>query len=308
MSSREATVIVVSHNHSTYLPFLLRSIEQQSVPPAAVVLCDDNSTDDSAAVMRQWASTTEVPVHLLLRDANIGLTRTLNEALALVATPFYAYISGDDVMYPDRLAAQLALIEETGSAFVYSDAHVIDASGATIDRSHVTTHAGGPPEDSFDALIRSGNWIPAASVMLRTSAVRSVGGYDEDLFFEDFDLWLRLASRYSFAHLDAPLVCFRVLETSLGSTKFTDEDDDYRWARVRISAKHFGRDKATDLFIARLIRPWLITLAAKGHSRGQIAPLMRRCAMADPTAKTLVWAILASVPADPVLHGMARGR
>src|SRR3954451_11723583 len=48
-------------------------------------------------------------------------------------------------------------------------------------------------------------WCPAFSaspaVMVRRSAIAEVGGYDESLFFEDFDMWLRLSRSFSFVYL-----------------------------------------------------------------------------------------------------------
>lgn len=298
------TVIVVAYNHEAYLPDLLSSLDAQTVPPAEVLLCDDVSHDRSRDVMREWARATAVPARLLFNERNLGLTATLNAALAAVETPWYAYISGDDVMMPRRLEKQLALATEGDPAFVYSDALVVDGAGRTIESSFIRSMGprGVVPHDDFLTLLRAGNWIPAASVLLRTEAVRSAGGYDEELFFEDYDLWLRLARRHAFVHTDDALVAFRSLDTSLGSTRFRDEDDGWQWAKVRIRAKHLGFSRDSDRLIAELISPWLVTLAARGHSRSALAGLFRRCARIRPTTGSLAWAGLASLPSGGPLR------
>jgi GT2 family glycosyltransferase len=40
------------------------------------------------------------------------------------------------------------------------------------------------------------NWIPAPAVMIRKSALDDVGLFDENLAFEDYDLWLRILRTY----------------------------------------------------------------------------------------------------------------
>lgn len=304
------TLIVVAYNHERFLPDLLSSIDEQIEPPAMVLLCDDRSSDGSASIMRNWAATTLVPSRVLPNTRNLGLNATLNHALSLVSTPLFAYISADDVMRPERLAAQVAQLSTTNSTFVYSDATVINAEGQPRVKYFISQFLGGntPPIDTFESLLRIGNWIPAASVLLKTDAVRSVGGYDEDLFFEDYDLWLRLARNGTFTHVVEPLVSFRMVETSLGSTRFSDDDDDWQWAKVSIRAKHFGASRDADRVIADVIHPWLITLAARGHPRRELAPLFRRSAKAAPSMRALLWAATSSIPSSRVLAKMAASR
>ncbi len=183
---------------------------------------------------------------LLLNEENRGLTATLNAALARVETPYYAYISGDDLMRADRFERQLpVLAADPGLAFVYSDAEVVDEGGVVVGASFVSRFEPLGAEDTFDGLL-VGNWIPAPSVLARTAAVREVGGYDETLFLEDHDLWLRLADRFTFTHVDDALVSWRELSTSLGARMFRDEDPEWALTRIRIRAKHWGRDPHTD--------------------------------------------------------------
>ena len=53
--------------------------------------------------------------------------------------------------------------------------------------------------------------------MVRRSAIAEVGGYDESLFFEDFDMWLRLSRRFSFVYLPGRLVRQRMHSHSMSS-------------------------------------------------------------------------------------------
>lgn len=304
------TLIVVAYNHERFLPALLESIDAQLRPPERVILCDDRSTDGSRQLLRAWAAETSIPVDLRLNDTNEGLTRTLNAALELVATPFYAYISADDVLEPTRIRAQSQALALTDHAFVYSDARVIDEDGAEVGDSFVALFlgAGVEPTDTFEALLTRGNWIPACSVMLRTEAVRAAGGYDEDLFFEDYDLWLRLSRRGTFGRVPSREVRFRRVGDSLGSTRFDDTDDGWQWAKVRIRAKHLGVGRDVDRVVVGMLRPWLITLAARGHPRADIAPILRTSFVRAPGAAALAWAVVATVPVPGLLQRLARQR
>lgn len=308
-SANDVTVIVVTYNHEDFVAQTLSGIaEQEHI--ARVILCDDASPDGSADVMRSWARGASIPTTEMFAVTNRGLTATLNNALALVDTPYYTYISGDDLMFPGRIAAQRECLEARPDlSFVYCDARRIDEYGNRLETDFLAMDLGDrEPVDDFESLLR-GNWIPAVSVMLRTEAVRSVGGYDEDLFFEDYDLWLRLATRGPFARVDGALVGFRELPTSLGHTRFRDDDLEWHRAKVQIRQKHFGRDGRHDRIIASIIRPWLLTIAERGGSTSELVSVWWRVALADRTLLSLGYAASATLRLiGPVTRARGRGR
>lgn len=245
---------------------------------------------------------------LLLNGENRGLTPTLNAALEHVRTPYFAYISGDDYMFRGHLATQLTrLVNQPDLAFVYSDAIRVDSAGALLDATFIESLGRNEGRvDEFRSLLE-GNWIPAASVVASTEAVRAAGGYDESLFFEDYDLWLRLASSRPFSGATKPSVAFRELTSSLGHTRFRDDDLEWQWAKVRIRGKQFGRDRATDRTIARIIFPWLVTLAAAGAAKGELAAYYSKVFRADPRPATGLYLMASHLPGG-ILRAVARHR
>lgn len=307
-SDSDVTVVVVCYNHEPFLIDLLESIENQSIAPTNLIICDDASTDGSAALIREFSNSTRLENQLHLSTRNIGLTRTLNAAISHVETAYVAYISGDDVMGPDRIELQLAQFGASPSncAFVYSDAQRIDATGHILPGSFFDVFRTETDADDFASLLRN-NWIPAASVMMRTEAVREVGGYDEALFFEDHDMWLRLARDHTFTCVPEALVSYRELESSLGHRKFRDHDNDWQWAKTQIRAKHLGVSPEIDQAIAEMILPWLVTLAARREDPRRLVPLFRSVAAIDGSPASRVFAAVAT-HAPWALGGLARTR
>ncbi|MFL6150820.1 MAG: glycosyltransferase [Ornithinibacter sp.] len=302
------TVIVVTYRHERFVDHVLASLEAQTTPPERVILCDDASPDDSATRLRDWAAASRLDTVLLLAERNRGLTATLNAALAHVDTPYYSYISGDDLMRPDRFQRQLTLLDRHHDlAFVYSDAEVVDEEGAVVGTSFIRRFEPLGARDTFEELLR-GNWIPAPSVLARTSAVREVGGYDETLFLEDHDLWLRLSARFPFTHVDDALVSWREVSTSLGARMFRDEDPEWALTRIRIRAKHWGRDAHTDRIVTDAVRPQLLALARRGAPARTLAPLLAQVARVDRRATSRAYALVAATGSTTALRLLARLR
>ena len=130
---------------------------------------------------------------------------------------------GDDSYEPDRIERQLAcfLAQPDSVAAVYSDMSVVDAEGRPHRRSHLDDLLDGaaPPHGDLFVRIMAGNFLPAPAVMLRRSAIADVGGYDESLFVEDFDMWLRLSFRFHFTYLPGRLVRCRAHESSMSRSR-----------------------------------------------------------------------------------------
>ena len=279
------------------------------MPPWRVILRDDASGDDTVEHLERWAARSPIETLLLVNPTNRGLTATLNAALDQVRTAHYAYISADDVMRHDRVEKQLTLLlERPDVAFVYSDARMVDEEGVDVEPSFVARHARGlDVSDDFESLLQ-GNWIPAASIMCRTGVVRELGGYDEDLFFEDYDLLLRLASGHPFGHVAEPLVDFRTVGTSLGTQRFRIDRVDWMWARVVIWAKHLDRDPVTRSVVALKMRPVLISLATKGEQADRLAPYFRAVAEVDRGWRSRAYAAVSGRGWSLGLRTLARAR
>lgn len=290
LAAGNVTIAVISYNHAAYLEQCLRSALSQTVD-VSIVHIDDASTDDTAAVARRVAAAATAPVQLIEHEANRGLGPSLVEALAACQTEFFAYIAGDDWMEPERVEAQLAaLAPRPDAALCYSDAHRALADGVKLPVLFSQMHKvywRPDADDVFAELLRV-NWIPAPSMMMRTAALRSVGGYDPSLFYEDHDVCLRLARRFGVVHVDRPLVTHRELDGSLGQM-FLAPQHRPAWLRARaeILAKHLdhpehGRDVAglvfRDAVQAYLLGSdphWFVRMVSRVRKVAPLAPVGR---------------------------------
>jgi glycosyltransferase involved in cell wall biosynthesis len=217
------SVLVTTYNHARYVEAALDSLRRQTSRDFEVIITDDASTDGSADVIAAWLARTGYPAQFIRNPTNRGICANRNAALARASGSFVCSLSGDDCYEPDRIERQLAcfLAQPEIVAAVYSDASLIDAEGRLARRSYLDDLLGGaaPPHGDLFARIMAGNFLPAPAVMLRRSAVADVGGYDESLFYEDFDMWLRLSFRFHFAYLPGQLVRCRALESSMSRSR-----------------------------------------------------------------------------------------
>jgi glycosyltransferase involved in cell wall biosynthesis len=219
------SVLVTSYNHARYVEEALDSLRRQTSRDFEVIITDDASTDGSADVIAAWLARTGYPAQFIRNPNNRGICANRNAALARSSGAFVCSLAGDDCYEPDRIERQLAcfLAQPESVAAVYSDMSVIDAEGRPARRTYLDYLLGGaaPPHGDLFVRIMAHNFLPAAAVMLRRSAIADVGGYDESLFYEDFDIWLRLSFRFQFTYLPGRLVRYRAHESSMSRSRST---------------------------------------------------------------------------------------
>lgn len=212
-------VIAICYNHARFAVECLDGIRSQTYKHLQIIIMDDCSQDDSVEIIRGWIERHGIDCKFVAHLKNQGICRTLNEALSYVNGKYIAIIATDDVWLPDRISTQIAEIEALPESVgvLYSDAYQIDENGHLLPGMFIETHVAFdvvPEGDIFPMLIR-GNFIPAMSTLIRASVYAKVGCYDERLVYEDWDMWLRIARHYKFAHSAKVLTKYRVVATSL---------------------------------------------------------------------------------------------
>lgn len=117
MSSRAVTVIVPGFDVAAYAAEALDSLRAQTHEHWTAVLVDDASADDTTRIFAD-AAATDPRFRFVRHDRQRGLGAARNTGLALVDTPYTAFLDADDRMRPDALTRLTDTLEHTGSDFV----------------------------------------------------------------------------------------------------------------------------------------------------------------------------------------------
>ena len=197
-------------NEERHLPAALASLFHQSLHDWELVAVDDGSTDGTARILRA-AARTDRRVRVLSRPSS-GLVPALNSGLSLCRAPLVARMDGDDICHPRRLEYQQRLLakmpELTLAACAVRHFPRPGLQGgmkayekwqnALLDHESICR----------DLFVESPFAHP--SVIFRREVVERVGGYRDQGWAEDYDLWLRLAAAGArFARLPRTLLFWR---------------------------------------------------------------------------------------------------
>jgi len=180
----------------------VRSVVGQSFTDWELILIDDGSKDDGAA---RVAAVGDPRIRIVSHAQARGLPCRLNEAVALSRGAFIARMDADDVCYPDRLAAQVALLRrDPGLDLVSCRAIVFRGAGEPIGLFPVATdHA------AIVARPLSGFYFPHPTWCGRAAWFHA-NPYDETMIkAQDQELLLRTAAKSRFGAVDAVLFGYR---------------------------------------------------------------------------------------------------
>jgi glycosyltransferase involved in cell wall biosynthesis len=212
------TVFVGCYNQSRFVEECLDSVRHQTYPNLQVIIFDDCSKDNSVSVIDTWLKKHGLDWQFLPHKRNLGICARLNEVLRLARGKYISMVAADDVWLPDKTARQVKMMEQTSDdlGVLYSDAFQIDENGETLPQMFIEAHRKFvvPPEGFLFDVLWEGNFIPAMTTLIRRECFTHVGTYDEDLCFEDWDMWMRMSRTFRFAYDKIPAAKYRIVSTS----------------------------------------------------------------------------------------------
>ena len=150
-------------------------------------MVDDESGDETA---HQLARLAGGGISVIRHATRTGVSRSRNDGLEGVETKWVVFLDDDDVWSPEHLQGVLAAAESRpGIDIVCSGSVTTDAA------RRVTKVRPAPDPDTLPEVLTRRNELGTPSrVLMRTTAVRAAGGFDEQLSLAaDWDMWLRLA-------------------------------------------------------------------------------------------------------------------
>lgn len=208
------TVILPSYNHGSFISECLAGILTQTYSRIELIVIDDGSSDDSVSRIEAIAASCRERFErfTFVARENRGLCSTLNEALAWAQGEYVATSDSDDILMPNHIQTLIGEIEnEPQVNGVYGGAVLIGEDGSPIGMSMPKARY-----YSFIEILSRDKAMTSSGGLLRTSALRAVGGYRDGLYIEDWYIMLRLTQSGSrLKTVPKPVVRYRIHNTNI---------------------------------------------------------------------------------------------
>jgi alpha-1,3-rhamnosyltransferase len=204
------SMLIPSHNHASFVRECIESVIRQDYENIELLIIDDGSTDCSVQLINDLLP---ICIERFVRfefraRENRGLAATANEALQWAKGTYFAAIASDDRLLKCKTARLVDVLEheQNNIAGVFSGCLLIDDSGLNVGNE-----LGTDMNYSFNDIIMHRHSIHAATQLLRKDALLEVGGYAEDIYIEDWFMWLKLTQvGYVLKSIPDTLVEYRI--------------------------------------------------------------------------------------------------
>jgi len=191
------SVLMCVYNGEQFLSEAVDSILAQSFSDFEFIIINDGSTDNTRKILDEYqGADLRIKVY---HQENRGLTVSLNTGIGLSKGKYIARMDADDIALIDRLLQQVRFMEtHPDVAVVGGNVDIINVTGAKMGVYCFPSN----DHDIKTKLLSGDCPICHPTVLMRTEALRSIGGYRRSVVdAEDYDLWLRMADRFQLANL-----------------------------------------------------------------------------------------------------------
>ena len=209
----KVSVVIPAYNAMTYLPETVESVIRQTFTDFEVLIVNDGSSDHVV----QWFSQVSDPRVRLISQANQGLPGARNTGIAHAQGEYVAFLDADDLWEATKLEKQVRCLEDKPAVgLVYTWTALADQWGKPMGRIFAS-HAEG---DVWEQIVVDDMISNGSTAMVRRCCFETVGVFDPTLrSIEDWDMWIRIASRYPFGVVKETLVRYRQHPNSMSKKR-----------------------------------------------------------------------------------------
>jgi len=198
--SPRVSVIIPTFNRLAFVTEAIESVRKQTYADYELIVVDDGSTDETPQMLHRQPDITTI------RQPHRGVSAARNRGIAQARGTYLAFLDSDDLWMPQKLEKEMAFLEaNTGIPVCYTDEIWIRRGRRVNPKKRHQKYSGWIFPQCLPLCI-----ISPSSVVIHRDIFKAAGLFDEALpVCEDYDLWLRITSRYPVHWLDIPLIIKR---------------------------------------------------------------------------------------------------
>ncbi len=210
------SILLPVYNCGNLLTKAVESVKKQTFGNWELIIIDDGSDAKTKELISKIAES-DSRIKTLQNVVNKGIIYSLNKALDMVNAKYVARIDCDDLWLPEKLERQIDFLEKhPGYVMVATWAKVITFG---IERHFPLQARFSTYEEIINNLMRY-NFIVHSSILYRTEILKQEKYSNKFYHAEDYELWIRTASKNK----------IHILPETLTVYNFTPDSVSYRFA------------------------------------------------------------------------------
>jgi glycosyltransferase involved in cell wall biosynthesis len=195
------SVIIPTYNRVSFLDRALASVQRQSLSCNEILVIDDGSNDETRNCVIRFSAGCPVPVRYIYQN-NKGPAAARNKGIQEANFSFLAFLDSDDHWQKKKLEIQYAALVNSPESMISHTKERWLRRGQHLNQKKKHVPGNG---DIFKHCLQLCA-VGMSTVMVKKQVLNETGVFKESMrCCEDYDLWLRMSSRYPFLLIDSPL-------------------------------------------------------------------------------------------------------
>ncbi len=221
------SVIIPVYNRVKVIDRSINSVINQTYPINEIIVIDDGSNDGTYDLVKR-----NFPQVSLQYQENKGVSNARNIGIKLAKSEWIAFLDSDDEWLPKKVEEQISLLNINLSFKICHTDEVWIRNQVRVNPMKKHRKYGGDIYNKCLPLCV----ISPSSIIIHKDIFNDIGLFDEELpVCEDYDMWLRICSKYSVLFLDQKLI-----------NKYGGHDD-------QLSKKYWGMDRFRLIALEKMI-------------------------------------------------------
>lgn len=219
------SIVVITYNSSKYVLETLESAKAQIYQNIELIISDDCSTDNTVEICKNWLNKNSqrfVRAEIIVAPKNKGIPANCNQGFKASKGEWIKLIAGDDKLVDSCIEDFISFTLSNNNVFaihakmnVYHDSFEEENFHKTFDYSNdiyniknINAH------EQYQLNIRR-NWIGAPTVFLKRDLIIELGGWDEEMPFEDWPMFIKINKcGYKIHYLNKIVANYRIHQDS----------------------------------------------------------------------------------------------
>ncbi len=223
MSVPVVSIICICFNHEAFVQQAINSVLNQTYKNIELIVVDNGSLDNSYTIIQEIIQK-HPHIKFLRFTETLSNTKAFNTAFKQTSGKYLIDLSADDILLDDCVQKQINFFTEQSDnvGLIFGNAYHINENGkrtkpffeVNLNNKVIDLQL---HKTNYIRLLSGGLVMCSVASMFTRKHFEILKGYNDELFFEDLDYWLRLSRLFEIKFLDDFLVEKRYIEHSLGN-------------------------------------------------------------------------------------------
>jgi glycosyltransferase involved in cell wall biosynthesis len=198
------SVIMTSYNREKYVAEAIQSVLSSTFTDFEFIICDDCSSDNTYRIEQDFAAR-DPRIRLYRNESQLGDFPNRDLAASYARGTYVKYVDSDDIISPDALKIMVQAMQQYPGALLGLSQIANELNDVRKCPELIT------PEQAYlehyfgYGTLRYG---PTGAI-LKKEVLKEMGGFGQNRYVGDTELWLRIVSKYPMVKIRPGLVVWR---------------------------------------------------------------------------------------------------